>query len=1065
MRNLKKFLALVLAMMMALSMVATANAASWNSAGGPFDDSKDVTPVFDEGVSVVTGMKIFEGDDNGDFRPSAYITRAEAAAVVYRLATGDVKNAEGKDGSALWTNVAPFYDVTPDKWYAGYVGYLWNAEIIKGANAERTAFNPTDEVTGYEVLAMVLRAMGYDANDEFTGGGWQIRVGQTANDRHLLTNVNTTTYGSGHLNAPARRDTIAEIVFQAATKSTVVYPPAYGYQTTNMANANGTVDNTSLGLANFGLTWDHGVVVGNQDTGESVTKMGIATVLGRDGTYSANEITNDSYNYAGISVSDRTNNKTNANHADYVTNFPNGTNTVGSVTYSFDHDTPLTQFGHANKVWYDCNTNSGGAGKYHTYAWFDEATEAKTVYTRDDVAAGDLNNANSRLVEVAKAAGFTIRTTTDGTNLIAFGSDKYDRMAPLFGAAGSNDERIETAGDKGDVESPNIHMYTLISNSPNKALDVIISLDAEVAKIYDTNTTHTDPRIVLYEATLGGDTPRSPSSNKGEVKVGNLTKDSVQTLGVNVEAWVVDGTATVNPVPDRDLNSHYRTIAVKSGPSGLVSTIDNTTGTIYLADGIKLEKSYLYDVVKGGCIPQDPISAGVSYSFVVDQWGRYLGLDTDPGYTFIYGTFADHSYGDVGSADLKYVVTGVDDNGQRITNHPLTQMYKTADDTEFKALDGTVYNTIEIARRDYGNTIDGNQVAPGVYRGGVITTDGKWLVNSDDANGTGYPGIYNIADKAGRDWKFSAADVANGFKDVSTDPTQGQLLLTPNTEFYVVSGTGTTTQTVKKYVGMKDFLDNASEVSIDVNYQDLDSDGNTITKDGDWTYDVAYMTDVDTYHSVGDRYEQNAMVTKVFVYEEAVNRVNNATLFYAHSSEPTTLKIAGYESDYDQFEFWQGNNKVNYFIDNSITINPDKFYTLVKTGTKNGVDVYAATEVTKLTSPAIDNNRAPVGELPGNCWTQKDFEYFATNNTSTARIGGAGENNVYRVDNATVVDLTVLARHDAGEAATHSAHNEIKTVKDLFYATSVGYDVEVSIVNDGVNTSLIYVIGIVKPTV
>ena len=64
-----------------------------------------------------------------------------------------------------------------------------------------------------------------------------------------------------------------------------------------------------------------------------------------------------------------------------------------------------------------------------------------------------------------------------------------------------------------------------------------------------------------------------------------------------------------------------------------------------------------------------------------------------------------------------------------------------------------------------------------------------------------------------------------------------------------------------------------------------------------------------------------------------------------------------------------------------------------------------------------------------------------------------------------MVALTVLARHDAGEAATHSAHNEIKTVLDLFNAISVGYDVEVSIVNDGVNTSLIYVIGIVKPTV
>ena len=352
-----------------------------------------------------------------------------------------------------------------------------------------------------------------------------------------------------------------------------------------------------------------------------------------------------------------------------------------------------------------------------------------------------------------------------------------------------------------------------------------------------------------------------------------------------------------------------------------------------------------------------------------------------------------------------------------------------------------------------------------MYRAGVITADGKWLVNSDDTNGDGYLGIYSVADKSGNNWGFNAADVANGFKDVSSDPTQGQLLLTPNTEFYVVSGTGTTTQTVKKYVGMKDFLDNASAVEIDVNYQDLDSTGTPITKN-DWTYDVAYMTDVDIYHSVGNLGD-NRMVTKVFVYEEAVDRVNNATLFYAHSNEPTTLEIAGYEDDYDQFELWQGSTKVNYFIENANTITTsDKFYTLVKTGTKNGVDVYAATLVTNATSPAIDNNRAPGGGfLPGNCWTEQDFDYFATNDTSTARIGGAGANNIYRVDNATVVDLTVLARHDTGEAATHATHNEIKNVKDLFYATSVGYDVEVSIVNDGVNTSLIYVIGIVKPTV
>ncbi len=1055
MRNLKKFLALVLAMMMALSMVLTANAASWNSAGGPFDDSKDVTPIFDEGVSVVTGMKIFEGDDNGDFRPSAYITRAEAAAVVYRLVTGNVKNAEGKDDSYLWTNVAPFYDVTPDKWYAGYVGYLWNAEIIKGANAERTAFNPTEQVTGYEVLAMVLRAMGYDVNDEFTGTGWQIRVGQTANDRHLLDNVNTTNYGSGHLNAPARRDTIAEIVFQAATKSTVVYTPAYGYQTGNMTNAN--VDTNTLGRANFGLVWNHGIVVGNQATGESGTKMTFV-----DNGFNLQYLPSTAYIYGGV-----------YNDADTDNVIDDGERV--SWTMTFDHTTLLDQFGHANKVWFNVNTN-------HTYAWFDEATEAKIVYTRDDVADSDLTNANSRLVEVAKTAGFTVSTDATSGNVLAFGSDKYDRMDPLD--ASDADYKFDANAkyvidtdkairEKEDTVTSPIHMYALVSNSANKKLDVIISLDAEVAKIYDTNTTHTDPRIVLYEATLGGDTPRSPSSQKGEIKVGNLTEDSVQTLGINVEAWVVDGTTKADDAadkPDRDINSHYRTIAVKSGPSGLVSTIDNTTGTIYLADGTKLEKSYLYDVVKGGCIDQSAISAGVNYSFVVDQWGRYLGLSSDPGYTFIYGTFADHSYGQVGSADLEYVVTGVDDKGQRITNHALTHIKGTsaADTDPFFIMNGAAYNAeVEIARRDYGNTLAGNQIAPGVYRAGVITTDGKWLVNDDDTNGIGYPGIYSIADKSGADWGFTATDVANGFKDVSTDPTQGQLLLTPNTEFYVVSGTGigtTNTQTVKKYVGMKDFLDNASAVSIDVNYQDTIG-GVVITDNETLTYDVAYMTDVDTYHSVGGL-GNNRMVTKVFVYEEAVNRVNNATLFYAHSSEPTTLKIAGYENDYDQFELWQGNNKVNYFIENANTITTsDKFYTLVKTDTVNGVDVYAATEVTSSTSPAIDNNRAPVGQLPGNCWTQQSFDYFATNDTSTARIGGAGANNIYRVDNATVVDLTVLARHDSGEAATHATHNEIKNVTDLFYATSVGYDVEVSIVNDGVNTSLIYVIGIVKPGV
>ena len=471
MRNLKKFLALVLAMMMAFSLVITANA---KSVEGPFNDESGVTEAFKEGVDVVTGMKIFKGDaGTKDFRPSANIKRSEVAAIVYRLVTGDVNDTQAN----LYTHVAPFSDVNPTDWFAGYVGYLWNAEIIKGSNTERTQFNPYGEVTGYEALAMVLRAMGYDANDEFTGGGWQIRVGQTANTSGLLVNVNTTNYGAGHLNAAARRDTVAEILFQAAIAPTVVYTPAFGYQTGNVT-AGLNYATSSLGWTNFGLTWDYGVVVGNQATGESATKLGVAT--NTDGrTYSYQNITNESYSYDSITA--------------VAPNVAGGVaGNVGSVVRNFDHTTPLSQFGHANKVWFNANTNSGGAGKFHTYAWFDKATKTAIVHTQ---GTDDLGAAGTGVYTVAKGEGFNV----DNIDAI-FGSDKYDRMGPLNGTAYADGS--ETA--KTDVESDDIHLWSLISNSANGKLDVIISLDAEVAKIWDTNTTHTAERIVLANGEHGG---------------------------------------------------------------------------------------------------------------------------------------------------------------------------------------------------------------------------------------------------------------------------------------------------------------------------------------------------------------------------------------------------------------------------------------------------------------------------------------------------------------------------------------------------------------------------------
>ena len=236
MRNLKKFLALVLALMMTFSLMVTANAAINTSAA--VTDKDSVTEEFKEAVAVLNGLGIITGYQTGDnefeFRPSNPISRQETTALVYRLHSGDVKD-DKKDLYSTADNIKQFTDVNREgaqKWSAGYIGYCANQGIIKGVSDTR--FAPTSKVTGYQVLAMVLRAIGYGQNKEYEGSGWQTRVATTATQLQLLRNINDTNY-SATLSAPATRELVAEIIFQAALQPTVTYTPGLGYVPTGSA--------------------------------------------------------------------------------------------------------------------------------------------------------------------------------------------------------------------------------------------------------------------------------------------------------------------------------------------------------------------------------------------------------------------------------------------------------------------------------------------------------------------------------------------------------------------------------------------------------------------------------------------------------------------------------------------------------------------------------------------------------------------------------------------------------------------------------------------------------------
>ena len=238
---MKKLLAMVLALVMTLSLAVSANAA--------FKDVKDIDETYAESAAVLNGLGVFKGYEEKDgtfsFQPKNAITRAEVAAIVYRIYTQDVKDTYVKN----YETYNKFGDMAGAGWAKGYIGYCANAALVKGY--PNGTFVPSGKVTGYEVLAMILRAVGYDQKNEFTGADWALHVAEIAERQGILDNVKGVD-----LNAPATRELVAEILFRAIQSPMVTYTAAFGYQNVGL---NGDKDgktfknNVSIGTKNFGL--------------------------------------------------------------------------------------------------------------------------------------------------------------------------------------------------------------------------------------------------------------------------------------------------------------------------------------------------------------------------------------------------------------------------------------------------------------------------------------------------------------------------------------------------------------------------------------------------------------------------------------------------------------------------------------------------------------------------------------------------------------------------------------------------------------------------------------------
>ena len=172
---MKKFLSLVLALVMTMSLVTV-------SAGAKdFTDSSKIQ--YTEAVDVMSAVKVIDGYAEGDFRPSTTLTRGAAAKIICNLILGPTT------AGALVADAAPYKDVPTNHTFAGYIAYCQKEGIISGY-ADGT-FRPANSLTGYAFMKMLLGALGYDAEVEgYTGPNWSVNVAKRALNIGLADDLN-----------------------------------------------------------------------------------------------------------------------------------------------------------------------------------------------------------------------------------------------------------------------------------------------------------------------------------------------------------------------------------------------------------------------------------------------------------------------------------------------------------------------------------------------------------------------------------------------------------------------------------------------------------------------------------------------------------------------------------------------------------------------------------------------------------------------------------------------------------------------------------------------------------
>ena len=254
MKNLKKVLALVLAVVMIMGVVTVASAKTYK------DADKEAYKTYADAIDALSSLKILDGFEDGEFKADRTFNRAQAAkivAIVHNAATnGKIKDQDAI--SALYSNAQnPFVDCNTS-WALPYINYCRITGLADGMTA--TTYAPKRELTGVQWLKLMLTTLNFDTNKEgYTGTGWDVNVLNRANEVGLTAGL----ADGWKAIAPIKRGEAAQILYNALTKYLVEYGQLVkGFKNTDADVFNAAfVSNEQVAKSGYTLAGKMGITI------------------------------------------------------------------------------------------------------------------------------------------------------------------------------------------------------------------------------------------------------------------------------------------------------------------------------------------------------------------------------------------------------------------------------------------------------------------------------------------------------------------------------------------------------------------------------------------------------------------------------------------------------------------------------------------------------------------------------------------------------------------------------------------------------------------------------------